>query len=201
MKFKLVPIKKIDTYEVKNEQVFDLEVKDNHSYNINGIVVHNSQCETRKVTGVSYPQISAAIECSKVAHGLKSGDKRLGLICLDGGFKEIGDFAKGFIAGADFCMSGSFFAGTDECCGEWLWENGKKIYTHYGMSSHFAQDKHEGFQKKYRASEGKVSKIVAKGPVGDIISEIHGGLRSTATYIGTDNIKDFSKCGKFVCVR
>lgn len=161
-----------------------------------------SQCETKNVTGVSYPQISAALECSKVAHGLKTGDKRLGLICLDGGFKHIGDLAKGFCAGADFCMTASLFSGTDECCGEWEYdENKNKTHLlHYGMSSHYAQEKHEGIQKNYRASEGKVSKIPAKGPVINTILEILGGLRSTGTYIGAYSIKDFNKCGRFISV-
>lgn len=159
-----------------------------------------SNCQTRKITGVSYPQISAAIECSSVAHGLKSGPKKLGLICLDGGFKEIGDLAKGFVAGADFCMTGNLFAGTDECCGEWIEVDGTKYLVHYGMSSHYAQEKHEGSQKTYRASEGIVTHIEHKGKVGNVVQEILGGLRSTGTYIGADCLKDFNKCGNFIKV-
>lgn len=160
-----------------------------------------SQCLTSKVTGVGYPQISCAHECSIVAHGLKSEERRLGLVCLDGGYKHVGDLAKGFCAGADFCMTGSMFAGTDECCGEWVtsrFSNKKHALKHYGMSSHYAQEKHEGNQKNYRASEGQETIIKYKGPVSKIITEINGGLRSTGAYIGANTIKDFNKCGSFV---
>lgn len=174
-----------------------------------------ANCITRKVTGVSYPQLSCAIECSTVAHGLKSQEKHLGLVCLDGGFREVGDLAKGFCGGADFCMTGSMFAGTDECCGEWHEDkfnfrfidpmDGKakecsrsKKLIHYGMSSHYSQEKHTGVQKDYRASEGIVTYIDAKGPVSKVIQEINGGLRSTGSYIGANCIKDFNKCGSFI---
>lgn len=159
-----------------------------------------SQCLTSKVTGVGYPQISCAIECSTVAHGLTNGDGKLGLVCLDGGFKEIGDLCKGFVAGADFCMTGSMFSGTNQCCGEWITKGirkKKKYLKHYGMSSHIAQNIHEGSQKNYRASEGKEELIECKGEVSTVIQEINGGLRSCGAYIGAKRIKDFNKCGRF----
>lgn len=76
-------------------------------------------CQTRSVTGVGYPQLSAIIECADAAHGLKNGERRLGLICGDGGCKTSGDICKGFGANADFMMVGTFVSGTDECEGEW----------------------------------------------------------------------------------
>jgi GMP reductase len=85
-------------------------------------------CKTRMVTGVGYPQLSAIINNSNVAHGLKNGDKKLGLICGDGGCKDIGDICKGFSAGSDFLMLGNIFSGVDECCGEWTY---KDSYTEY----------------------------------------------------------------------
>lgn len=214
-----------------------------------------SHCETKRVTGVGYQQISAAMECSIVAHGLKNGDKKLGLICLDGGFKHIGDLAKGFVAGADFCMTSSLFCGVDESDGEWVYEKvidpyapwesvdltrkqleneffksflvdrnsvinipynqfecpnikfqrtiktEKKVkFKHYGLSSHYAQEKHGTGKKDYRASEGKVSLVDAKGPVEGVIQEILGGLRSTGTYINAHELRDFNKCGEFIRV-
>lgn len=157
-----------------------------------------SQCLTSKVTGIGYPQLSASIENSIIAHGLKSNEKRLGLICLDGGFKTTSDICKGFVGGSDFIMSGSFFAGTKQCCGEWAFRGFKKHLKHYGMSSHLAQTKHEGGQKVYRASEGRVDLIPYKGCVSTIVSEINGSLRSCGTYIGADQLKDFNKCGSFI---
>jgi GMP reductase len=78
-----------------------------------------SACTTRLKTGVGYPQLSAIIECSHAAHGLKSGERRMGLICADGGCRIPADVCKAFAANADFVMLGGMLAGTDECEGEW----------------------------------------------------------------------------------
>jgi GMP reductase len=87
-------------------------------------------CETRKVTGVGVGTISCIDECSSSAHGLKSDERRLGLVCSDGGCKNSGDVCKSFVANSDFSMLGNIFAGTEECCGEWEYET-----THYISSS------------------------------------------------------------------
>jgi GMP reductase len=150
-----------------------------------------SHCETRRVTGVGYPQLSAIIECADAAHGTS------GLIMADGGCRTTGDIAKAFGAGADFVMLGGMFAGTDECEGEWT-DDGLKTY---GMSSREAQEKYYGGIPEYATSEGRCSIVPRKGPVKDILMEITGGLRSACTYIGASSLKDFSKCCSFVRVR
>lgn len=81
-----------------------------------------SACSTRFVTGCGIPQLSACFENSYVAHGLQSGIKKLGLVCSDGGHKNSGDVAKALCAGADFVMLGGYFAGAEECDGEWEYE-------------------------------------------------------------------------------
>lgn len=78
-----------------------------------------SACETRKMTGVGYPQLSAISECANAAHNLR------GFICADGGCKTPGDVCKAFCAGADFVMLGGMLAGTDECDGEWTCSENK----------------------------------------------------------------------------
>jgi len=166
-----------------------------------------SQCETRKMTGVGYGTFSCNVECSHAAHGLSSGDGKLGLVMSDGGCKTVGDICKAICSGADWVMIGGMFAGADECEGDWEYENNggvvssaKKSLTFYGMSSHYAQEKHGAGKKEYRASEGKVSKVPYKGPVSSIVQEILGGLRSCGAYIGAGKLKDFNKCAKFVRV-
>jgi len=171
-----------------------------------------SVCTTRKQTGIGYPQLSAAIECSDAAHGLGGG------IILDGGMRTPGDVAKAFCANADLVMMGGMFSGTDEMDGEvysedfksanQTWHNGKwindietrKFKVFYGMSSDMAQDLHFGGNKDYRASEGTVEYVDYIGPVSKVIKDLLGGLRSTGTYIGAENIKDFGKCATFVRV-
>lgn len=75
-------------------------------------------CRTRHTTGVGRSQLSAIMDCANAAHQVG------GLIIADGGFNTIGDFCKAFVAGADICMSGCFFAGTDEASGEII----QKVY-------------------------------------------------------------------------
>ena len=70
----------------------------------------------------------------------------------------------------------------------------------FGMSSKEAMDKFNGGQAKYRASEGRCAKVPYRGSVKDTIQEIMGGIRSTCTYVGTESLKDLSKCCKFVRV-
>lgn len=217
MKLELIPIKKIDSYEVKNETVYDLSVEYDHSYNIEGVIVHNSHCLTRSKTGVGYPQLSCNIECSDV-HGLKSGDKKLGLIMSDGGIRGPDDVCKCFASNSDFCMIGSLFAGCSESYGEWEYEKDlstapyirdfnvvyknserKKYFISYGLSSSLAQEKH--FTKKdYRTSEGRIVKIPHKGKLSVILNDILSGLRSCCTYIGASSLKDMSKCSTFIKV-
>jgi GMP reductase len=181
-----------------------------------------SACTTRLKTGVGYPQLSAIAECSHAAHGLKNGDRRLGLICADGGCKTPADVVKAFAANADFVMLGGMLAGTEECEGEWKYEyltkpyNGYKQFwqpiepgyatekrkvslTFYGMSSHKAQEKYGGI-KTYRASEGRVITIEYKGRVYHIMQDILGGIRSACAYVGASCLKDLPKCAEFIRV-
>lgn len=154
-----------------------------------------SVCTTRKKTGVGYPQLSAVIECSDAAHGLK------GLVCSDGGCVVPGDVAKAFAAGADFVMLGGMFAGHDECAGEIITnDNGKKFKRFYGMSSTEAMDKYSGGVAKYRASEGKSVNVPYKGPVEKTVQDILGGVRSTCTYVGAQRLKELSKRTTFIRV-
>lgn len=157
-------------------------------------------CETRLVTGVGYPQLSAVLETADAAHGLG------GLICSDGGCRSPGDVVKAFAAGADFVMVGGMFAGHDECDGEWEEELNaegnkvKKSMKFYGMSSTYAMEKYAGGVASYRASEGKCFDVPYKGPVGQTVQQILGGLRSACAYVGAARLKDLSKCTTFVKV-
>lgn len=189
-------------------------------------------CRTRHTTGCGRPQLSAIIECANSAHQVG------GYIIADGGFVNIGDFCKAFVAGADICMSGCFFAGCDEAAGEiitkiyetneftgtWVDNQGyyhstedgvdkdtfvgltekqrkheiKYFKEYYGMSSFRAQEENYGQRTKFGTSEGVESKLVPYvGPIQSIINDIKGGIRSTGTYIGAKNVKNFSRQGSF----
>jgi GMP reductase len=184
-------------------------------------------CETRKVTGIGFPQLSAIADCADAAHGLKSGDKKLGLICADGGLRMSSDICKAYGACADFAMLGTYLAGTEECQGEWIvpmrdtmygktntrwvpftdiWKasdkkNDECKLKFYGMSSDHAQKEHYGEKIPYAASEGKVGYVDYKGAVAPIIQEIQGALRSYCSYINAPTLKDAPKCTTFVRIR
>lgn len=153
-----------------------------------------SVCTTRKMTGVGYPQLSAIIECADAAHGLG------GRICGDGGCTRPGDVAKAFGAGADFVMLGGMFAGHNECGGEVIEQNGKRMRAFYGMSSKAAMDKYAGGVAKYRAAEGKIVYIEDRGPVEQTCQDILGGVRSACTYVGARKLKELTMRTTFVRV-
>lgn len=183
-----------------------------------------SACTTRFMTGCGLPQLSCCLENAYVAHGLQNGHKKLGLVCSDGGHKNVGDICKALCAGSDFVMLGGYFAGCDPCDGEWSYEyrgaivdNNRKVlsewwqpndpghntekrktkFTYYGMSTHHSQELYEDSIKKYRASEGTKITVSYKGTLDKIVQELMGGIRSCCCYIGSDTIKHMSRCGQF----
>jgi GMP reductase len=168
-----------------------------------------SVCTTRIQTGVGYPQLSAIIECADAAHGLG------GHIIADGGCTCPGDVAKAFGAGADFVMLGGMLAGHDEGGGkivnrwykqDYTLQDGKpvvevkQLVQFYGMSSDTAMEKHHGGVAEYRSSEGRTVTVPYRGPVKPTVLDILGGIRSTCTYVGAQELKHLSKCTTFVRV-
>jgi len=147
-----------------------------------------SVCTTSLMTGVGVPQLSGIIECADAAKGIG------GHIIADGGCVYPGDVAKAFGAGAHFVMLGGMLAGHDESEGEVV--DGHVEF--YGMSSNAAMGKHGSRKDGYRGAEGKVVRIPHRGAVQDTLTEILGGVRSAATYIGAQRIKDMPKCTTFV---
>lgn len=154
-----------------------------------------SVCTTRLKTGVGRPVLSTIVECADAAHQMHA------FVMSDGGCKVNGDICKSFCAGADFIMTGSMFAGTDESAGDIVERNGKKFKPYYGMSSRLAQEKHFNGMAKYRASEGREVLIPYKGPIQNIVEDILGSIRSCCTYIGSHCIKHMSKHATFYKVR
>lgn len=200
---KLVRVSNIEFKEYSGN-THDIEVggaNGSHSYVVrsnkaNGLVVHNSVCTTRKMTGIGYPQLSAVIECADAAHGLR------GHIIADGGCSVPGDIVKAFAAGADFVMLGSMLAGHKEGLPPGYKDTveGQSLVDFYGMSSKSAMDLHNGGVASYRASEGKHVKIPYRGEVSRTMQDILGGLRSACTYVGAAELKELSKRTTFVRV-
>ncbi|HPA25404.1 MAG TPA: GMP reductase [bacterium] len=158
-----------------------------------------SVCTTRKMTGVGYPQLSAVIECADAAHGI-ANEQGVGRIIADGGQQYPSDIAKAFCAGADFNMCGSMFSGFKQSAGETIIKNGQKFKEYFGSSSNKAITEYYGQKDAHRASEGLYTLIPHKGDIHNFIQDLMGSLRSTATYIGARQLKEFPKRATFLKV-
>jgi IMP dehydrogenase len=159
-----------------------------------------SICTTRVVAGVGVPQITAIIECSAMAARYHVP------IIADGGIKQTGDIAKAIAAGADAVMIGGLFAGVDESPGEKVLYEGRSYKMYRGMGSieamkqgskdRYFQDAEDDLQKL--VPEGIEGRVPYKGPLGDTVYQMIGGLRSAMGYCGARTIADLKKGAQFV---
>ena len=156
-----------------------------------------SICTTRVVTGIGVPQVTAIINCSKVA-------KKYNIpIIADGGIKYSGDITKAIGAGANVVMAGSLFAGTDESPGEVVLYEGRRYKEYRGMGSLAAMkagSKDRYFQEHTNkfVPEGVEGRVPFKGCIGDIIYQMVGGLRSAMGYVGSKTIPELQEKAKFM---
>ena len=156
-----------------------------------------SICTTRVVTGVGVPQITAIIDC--VNEGKKHGIP----IIADGGIKYSGDITKALACGASVIMAGSLFAGTEESPGETILYEGRQYKEYRGMGSLAAMKDGSGdryFQtntKKY-VPEGVEGRVAYKGPVGEVVYQLLGGLKSGMGYVGSKNLEELYEKAKFI---
>ena len=159
-----------------------------------------SICTTRIVAGVGVPQLTAIMDAVEAAR--KSGIP----VIADGGIKYSGDLAKALAAGADIAMVGSLLAGTDETPGEvFLWQ-GRSYKAYRGMGSvgamargsadrYFQQDIKDTLKLVPEGIEGQVP---YKGPVGNVMHQLAGGLRAAMGYVGARNLAEFHDKAQFV---
>ena len=159
-----------------------------------------SICTTRIVAGVGVPQVSAIIECARVA-------RAMGIpLIADGGVKYSGDVVKAMAVGADCVMIGSLFAGTDESPGETILYQGRSYKVYRGMGSlgamregsrdRYFQD--DVFEPKKLVPEGIEGKVPYRGPVSDIVHQLIGGLRAGMGYLGCATLSELRTKSKMV---
>jgi len=164
-----------------------------------------SICTTRIVAGVGVPQLTAISESAKVARA--AGVK----IIADGGIKFSGDFAKAIAAGADAVMVGSLLAGTSESPGDVVLFQGRRYKAYRGMGSieamkagssdrYFQDDDASDPEADTRklVPEGIVGRVPYKGPVGDVVYQMVGGLRASMGYCGCPTIAAMQADSRFV---
>ncbi|MEE2877891.1 MAG: IMP dehydrogenase [Pseudomonadota bacterium] len=158
-----------------------------------------SICTTRIVAGVGVPQLTAIEDCAEAAQ--KTGTP----IIADGGIKFSGDFAKAIAAGASTAMMGSAFAGTEEAPGEVFLFQGRSYKAYRGMGSLGAMSRGSAdryFQKEVESDklvpEGIEGQVPFKGPVGNILHQMVGGLRAAMGYVGAKDIKEMHDKAQFI---
>lgn len=160
-----------------------------------------SICITRVITGSGVPQLTAVMDCAKVAndHGIP--------IISDGGTRTSGDATKALAAGASSVMVGSMLGGTDESPGTVLTKNGKRFKVYRGMASLAASI---GRKSKETGSisleddlndyvaEGVEAMVPYKGTVTDILKQLAGGVRSGLSYCGAHTIPQMQQNAEFI---
>jgi IMP dehydrogenase len=158
-----------------------------------------SICTTRIVTGIGVAQLTAVMECSYAL-------KKLGIpVIADGGIKFSGDVVKAMAGGAGTVMIGSLFAGTAEAPGDMVIYQGKSYKMYRGMGSIGAMaqgSKDRYFQGEVEDSgklvpEGIEGRVAYRGPLGDSLFQMLGGLRSAMGYLGAATIPELRSRARF----
>ncbi len=159
-----------------------------------------SICTTRIVAGVGVPQVTAV---SNVAAALEGTGVPL---IADGGIRYSGDMAKAIAAGGYCIMVGGMLAGTEEAPGDVILYQGRSYKAYRGMGSigamkqgssdRYFQDNSEGSEKL--VPEGIEGRVAYKGPMGAIVHQMMGGLRSSMGYVGCANLDEMRTKPEFV---
>ncbi len=151
-----------------------------------------SICTTRIVAGVGVPQLTAIMEAAESCRAQNVP------VIADGGIKFSGDIAKAIAAGADSVMIGSLFAGTDEAPGEVMLYQGRSYKSYRGMGSIGAMARGSAdryFQEEVSEQlklvpEGVEGRVPYKGPIGNILHQLVGGLKAAMGYTGNATLAD-----------
>ncbi len=159
-----------------------------------------SICTTRVVAGVGVPQLTAVMDVVAVAN------KHDIPVIADGGLRSSGDVAKAIAAGASCVMLGGMFAGTDEAPGEIIFYQGRSYKSYRGMGSVGAMV--SGSADRYfqggvnetqkLVPEGIEGRVAHKGPIGAVIHQMLGGLRSSMGYTGCETISAMRTKAEFI---
>ncbi len=163
-----------------------------------------SICTTRVISGVGVPQLSAIMECARVALPLDVP------IIADGGIRFSGDIVKALAAGASSVMIGSLFAGAEESPGELILYQGRSYKLYRGMGSLEAMREREGSRNRYfQDEEGAMGKLVPegiegrvpyKGSLSLIVDQLVGGLKAGMGYVGCPTLEDLRAKARFIRV-
>jgi IMP dehydrogenase len=179
-----------------------------------------SICSTRIISGMGVPQVTAILETVRAAKATKTP------VIADGGIQYSGDATKALAAGASTVMMGSYFASAEEAPGKMVVLQKKQVPSRFqsifnghhsyrfkeyrAMGSVAAMEegakiKSEGefHNKDYNhksilIAEGIEGLVPVKGTVGDLTSQMAGGIRSGMYYTGAKTIPELWRKAKFI---
>lgn len=160
-------------------------------------------CTTRVVAGVGVPQVTAVMECARVAD-------RAGVpVISDGGIRLSGDITKAIAAGASAAMIGFLFAGTDEAPGETVIYQGRTFKVYRGMGSldamrrgskdrYFQDGEESAGDAEKLVPEGIEGRVPYKGSLSGYVYQLVGGVRSGMGYCGVRTIEELRTRTRFI---
>ena len=163
-----------------------------------------SICTTRIIAGAGMPQLSAIWFASRRA-------AELGIpVIADGGVSYSGDLVKALAAGASTVMLGGLLAGTDEAPGDVELFEGRRYKSYRGMGSlgamqglgadRYGSAQGDGAGSKKLVPEGIEGRVAYVGPLGDVLYQLVGGLRSGMGYVGAASIDELHAKARFMRV-
>ena len=154
------------------------------------------------------PQLSAIWQTTRRA-------RRRGVpVIADGGITYSGDIVKAIAAGAETVMLGSLLAGTEESPGELELFEGRRYKSYRGMGSMGAMqglgaDRYAsgqgagsavGAASRKLVPEGIEGRVPYSGPLGDVVYQLVGGLRSGMGYAGAATLESLRTGARFMRV-
>ena len=161
-------------------------------------------CTTRVVTGIGVPQWTAINDCAREARAHGIG------IIADGGIRFSGDIAKAIGAGAHAVMLGSLLAGVEESPGEIVMIGNRPMKRYRGMGSLGAMSSRSFSKDRYAQEdvidpdkivpEGVEGNVAYRGPLGEVVHQLTGGLRQAMGYSGTRSIMHLRERAQFIRV-
>lgn len=160
-------------------------------------------CTTRIKTGVGVPQFSAVVEVAEQARKYKVP------FISDGGINGPRELCLAIAGGATTVMVGKLLALTLESAAEkkqvpdGIFREGADVLVYKtqakyrGQASEDYQKANYGKVKKGTVAEGVSFWADVSGSAKDVLTELIGGLRSSMTYLGAKNIKEYQAKAEF----
>lgn len=157
--------------------VVDLSIEDDESYNIDGVIVHNSACTTFPTTGFGSRNIQASVvhECSNVTKKH---------IIADGGIKSPADITKSIVLGSSMVMVGGMMSAFIDSPGRVVEIDGTKYKEFYGSASSRQGNKNSRIEGMVKLNKLKNTTTV------EYLDYLTECLQSSISYGGGKKLND-----------